>query len=184
MPDDNWIRALKKHNRERPPWDLSTSIVGGGRELAQQSLGPRAKEDPERFARLALRFTSDTPADAMNEILHNSEGALDVDLLTELCEHADHTYGSEVGRWVCSAIRRSDKFNRRLVALIYACSRDPDPESNSARITTSDGRDLLLEGLNSTRGEAALAVGKVLFTGSDHLNALLPIVESLALGGC
>ena len=186
MSDDNWIQALKQHSRDRTTWDSTDLPVGGARELANQSLGPRAKEDPERFARLALRFDDDIPPDAMNEILQNVEGAIDVDLLTELCEHAHRTYGPAVGRGVCSAIRRAETVNPRLVALICTYSQDTNPEYEEARIRASNGQyyldgDLFLACSSSTRGEAALAAAKVLFSGNDHLGTLLPVVEDLAL---
>ena len=186
MSDDNWIQALKRHSRDRTTWDATDSPVGGARELANQSLAPRTKEDPERFARLALRFDDEIPPDAMNEILQNVEGAIDVDLLTELCEHASRTYGPAVGRWICSAIHRAETVNSGLVALICTYSQDTNPEHEEARTRASTGQyyldgDLFLAGANSTRGEAALAAAKVLFSGNDHLDTLLPVVEGLAL---
>ena len=186
MSDDNWIQALKRHSRDRTTWDPTDTPVGGARELANQSLGPRAKEDPERFTRLALRFDDDIPPDAMNEILQNVQGGIDIDLLTELCEHASRTYGPAVGRWICSAIHRAETANPRLVALICTYSQDINPEHEEARTRASNGQyyldgDLFLAGANSTRGEAALAVAKVLFSGNDHLDTLLPVVEALAL---
>ena len=114
----------------------------------------------------------------MNQILHNSEGALDADLLADLCEHAHRTYGSAVGRWVCSAIARPDTVNSRLVALICVYAQDTDPES--AVSDDYDG-DLLLAGINSTRGEAASAAARVFFSGNDHVEALLPTVSALTL---
>ena len=69
----------------------------------------------------------------MNEIIGNIEGAVDVDVLAEVCEHARDIFGDAVGRSVCSAIRRAGAVNSRLVALIRACSRDPDPDHELAR---------------------------------------------------
>ena len=158
----------------------------GCSRVSQPIAWSRAKEDPERFARLALGFDSEIPPDAMNEILQNVEGALDVELLTALCEHAHRIYGPAVGRWVCSAIHRAETVNPRLVALIRTYSQDTNPDYEEARTGASTGQyyldgDLFLAGSNSTRGEAALAAAKVLFSGNAHLDTLLPVVEALAL---
>ena len=184
MSDDHWLGALRKHTSEDPYW-IGDVAVGGAHQLASQSLGPRAKENPERFAKLALQFTDDIPTTAMNEVIRNVAGALDTDLLADLCEHAHNVYGPRVGPPVCSVISRAAEANPRLVALLNVYSNDPDPDHERARTKTDHGEysfrgDLLTAGLNSTRGQAALAVASVLFSGNSHLTALLPALEALA----
>lgn len=177
MSDDDWIRALKKYAGTETQWIAGDRPVGGETELARQ-VGTRAKEDPERFARLALRFTPGIPAEAMNQILQHTEGALGTGLLTDLCEHAHRTYGAPVGRWVRSTIARAKKPNSRLTHLICLYAQDADPSTSS-----QDGYngDLLLAGFNSTRGQAAHAAARMFFASDSHVEALLPTVSSLAV---
>lgn len=183
MSDDDWIGTLKEHNRDETNWDGSVPI-GGAIPLAQL-LGQRTKDDPERYAKLALRFTDDIHSETINQVLSNVKG-IDVDLLSELCEHAHSTYGQAVGRWVCRAIEEHATIvNSRVADFLVAYSRDPDPDQELARVQTNTGQyywngDLLAAGLNSTRGAAALAAATVLFRGRDHLDTLLPAVERLA----
>jgi len=182
MSDEDWIRALQKHDSEATNWKGDVP-VGGARELAGV-LGRRAKEDPERFAKLALEFTEAIPPAAINEVLRNVEGEINVETLSDLCEHASATYGESVGRWICSAVARSKEINERLVALVAAHACDTDPDYESARTAASGGQffyggDLLNAGLNSTRGEAALAVASILFAGPEHCDTLLASVEEL-----
>ena len=80
MSDEDWIRALEKHDREVTNWKGDVP-VGGARELAGV-LGRRAKEDPERFAKLALKFTKAIPPAAINEVLRNVEGAIELETLS------------------------------------------------------------------------------------------------------
>ena len=183
MSDDDWIRALRTHTGEQPDWDGAVP-VGGARELARV-LGQRAKDDPERFARLALRFDEGIPAVAMNEIIRNVEGNVGLDALTELCERAHRTYGSAVGQAVCSSIARARTANDRLVALLLSYAQDADPDHETARTKSPSGEyffrgDLFAAGLNSTRGQAVLAIASILFKGADHVDALRPVVEDLA----
>ena len=186
MSDDDWLRALKKHSGDETNW-AGDVPVGGARELARV-LGSQAKDQPERFSALALRFDEEIPTAAMNAIVDNVEGALDVDVLADLCEHARDIYGEEVGRSLCSAIESAGTVNSRLVALLGVCARDADPDNESARTEAQGGGffyggDLLTAGLNSTRGQAALAMASILFSGRDHLDELLPAVETLVDDG-
>ena len=182
MSDENWIRALRRHNEDRPYWEDHV-FVGGAVESAR-TLGRRAKDEPERYSMLALRFDQEIPSDAMEEVIRNVEGIVHIEVLTDLCRHAHNIYGSAVGRSVCSAIARAKRTNSRLVALLDVYGRDVDPDYEAARTAAPSGGvywagDLFTAGLNSTRGQAALAVGSVLFLGADHVDSLLPILEEL-----
>ena len=183
MSDDEWLHALRTHSGEQPDWSGRVPL-GGAHELARV-LGQRAKDDPERFARLALRFDEGIPTVAMSEIIRNVEGSVGLDALTELCERAHRIYGSAVGQAVCSSIARVGRPNDRLVALLRAYAQDADPDQETARTEAPGGEyvsrgDLFTAGLNSTRGQAALAVASTLFKGADHADPLRSVVEDLA----
>ena len=183
MSDDDWLSALQEFDRDETTWDGPVP-VGGARELARV-LGSRTKEDPKRFAKLALRFTKEVPATAMNETLHNVVGTIDLALLTELCQHAHDIYGADVSQSVCRVISDSDEVNSELVALIAFYSQDPDPQKETANTEAGESRvfiglDLFTAGLNSARGQAALAAASILFAGAHHTDTLLPLIEALA----
>ena len=182
MSDDDWIAALQRYNGDELRRD-GDRFVGGARQLASM-LGNRAKDDPERFSRIALRFDDDIPGAAMNAAIRNVEGHVGVDVLTDLCEHAHSVYGSQVGQAVCSAIGRAGVVNARLMALLTVYASDAGPEREEARTEafTGDylyGGDFLTAGLNSTRGQAALSAASLLFRSADHVNALMPTVDAL-----
>lgn len=163
---------------------MANEPIGGARELAQR-LGERAKEDPERFARLALQFGPDIPVVAMSQVIHNVAGAIDLELLTELCQHASYVYDQLVGRDICLATEATGAVSAPMVALLQKYSEASDPDHETARTPAGDeayfyGGDLFTAGLNSTRGGAARAIALILFAGDEHLNQLLPSVERLA----
>ncbi len=178
MSDENWLAALRKHASEKTDWSGDVP-VGGATQLAQV-LEQRAKEEPERFARLALRFNATVPATAGAHALRGAHAGIDLGLLTEVCEHLSALYGEDVGRDVCSAIEAADAVNDRLVALLDRYSMSTSPEREWARTNAGSGGDLFHAGLNCTRGGAALAAASVLFQGADHLARVLPVVERLA----
>jgi hypothetical protein len=179
------LRALVKHSEDRTVWHRGRVPVGGARELAQV-LGRRAKEDPERFAQLALRLGSDVPPVVIDNVISSIAGAVDLDVLTDVCEHASQLHGPAVGRAICSAIHRARGANTRLVALLEKYASDEDPDRESARTEAGSGQpyyggDLLTAGLNSTRGQAALDAASLLFAGDDYVDQLTPIVEALVV---
>ena len=182
MSDDDWLEALNTHTSKEPTWDGS-GLVGGAGELAR-TLGARAKDEPERFSTLALRFSDEIPAAGMAQIINNVEASVNADTLADLCEHAHETYGAAVGQTVCSAIRHAGAANCRLIALIGAYAHDTNPDQETARTAAGIGQvffdgDLFTAGLNSTRGQAALAAASVLFADTDQVDVLLPILEAL-----
>jgi len=184
MSDVNWLAALKKHSSDETDWADGTP-VGGARELAQV-LEQRAKEDPERFARLALRFDAAIPSTAGAHLLRGASVGIDLALLTEVCNHLSALYGEEVGRDICSAIQDADGTNAHLVALVARYSQSPDPDRELARTAAASSGgyyfagDLFTAGLNCTRGGAALAAASALFGTPPFVTELLPAVERLA----
>ena len=181
LSDDDWIHALQEHDHDEVNWSGPVP-VGGIRQLAGV-LGQRAKEDPERFSRLALRFTETIPVIAMERILDSVAGDVDVDGLAELCQHAHATYGLAVGQSVCSAISDSKKTHPTLVELVISYSQAPEEDHGLVLINGTPWYevDLLTPGINTTPGRAALAAASILFAGAEYVKDLQPVVQRLAL---
>ncbi|MFF8568662.1 hypothetical protein ACF06N_27325 [Streptomyces albidoflavus] len=168
MTNGQWLRALRKYDTEQTNWkgDLPT---GGARELASL-LGTMAERQPERFVRLALTFDETVPAPAIGAVINGVAGQADADSLLELCVHARHLVGTSVGRNVCRAIETAASKvvgHPALIDLLVSCADDPDPRIEADRTETGSGQephgeDLLTAGMNSTRGQAALAIGSLL----------------------
>lgn len=177
MSDEHWIGALRTHDAEEGRFDDDLRLIGGSGELAML-LGRYAEAEPERFARLALRFDASIPAPAIDNVVRSIAGKVEVDLLTDVCEHARDLYGSAVGRSICWAVGDGAAVGARLVALLAVCAEDPDPIGASS--AAGGGRDLLMAGMSCTRGAAAQAVARVLFVSGEHVDVLLPVVARLA----
>lgn len=183
MSDADWMRALRKYTSERTDW-RGDQPVGGARELAQM-LGRRAEKDPVRFTNLALGFGADVHPSAMDAVLHAVTSKLDGALLSELCEHAQRTFGSDVGRAICWAVRAASTISDRMARVVATYVDDPNPDREWARTPAGSGTNyygggLESAGLNCTRGQVAHTASIALFQSSDHLDVLLPVVRSLA----
>ena len=166
MSDDNWMRALKKHTSKQPTRE-GRKAVGGAFDLAQQ-LGRRAKEHPERFAELSLRFDDEIPSVAMNTILDNVSESVGSALLTKICDHAANTYGIDAAQAVCQAILQTKIGNPTTVRIITLYSQARDEQGSEEHPS------------DSAREWAALATASVLLSGPDHVDDLLPVIETLA----
>ncbi len=186
LHDDDWLRKLREHDSPRPKWDpTSDRHVGGARQLAQH-LGQHAENEPRRFAQLALRFDAQIPADAIDAVLGKVAKGIDADLLADLCQHARDVYGEDCGLSISRAIRDAETVDARLVGLLKDCAGDTDPDHESARTTAPGGQrywrgDLLTAGINSTRGQAACAIARVLSSGATHVDDLTGTIEALAM---
>ncbi|MFB7026279.1 MULTISPECIES: hypothetical protein [unclassified Streptomyces] len=187
MTDDQWLRALRKYDKEQTNWegDIPT---GGATELAS-ILRAVAGKEPQRFVRLALTFDETVPAPAFTAVIDGVAGKTDADVLLRLCSHARRLVGESFARTICRAIETaaSDVVGHAaLVDLLADCVDDPDPAVEAARSGAAPGRDpyggdLLTAGLNSTRGQAALAIG-ALFRASDTVaQGLIPLLGRLAV---
>ena len=68
MTDDQWLRAIAKYHSEDSRHFSREEFAGGAWQLSQQ-LKTRAEEEPERFARLSLRFPKDANPAYLERVL-------------------------------------------------------------------------------------------------------------------
>ncbi|HWU10101.1 MAG TPA: hypothetical protein VN520_27635 [Streptomyces sp.] len=187
MTDDQWLRALRKYAAEGVDWegDIPT---GGATELASM-LRAVAEQEPQRFVRLALTFDETVPAPAFAAVIDGGAGKTDADVLLRLCFHARRLVGESLARTICRAIETaaSDVVGHAaLVDLLADCVDAPDPAVEAARSGTGPGQDpyggdLLTAGLNSTRGQAALAIGALLRASDTAAQELIFLLGKLAV---
>ena len=188
MSDKDWMGALRKYTSEQIDW-RGDHAVGGAHELAQ-TLGHQAEQDPKRFAKLALRFDDDVNLRAMDAVIRAVAPTIEGGLLADLCEHAQRTYGPEVGQAICAAaqaaVQQGTQISERMAKLLAKYVDDPNPDREWARTESRSGDnqfggDIDMAGLNCTRGQVAHATAALLFESADHLDVLRPVVEALAV---
>ncbi|MET9493855.1 ATP-binding protein [Streptomyces sp. NPDC006552] len=187
MTDDQWLGALRKYAAEGINWEGDVP-TGGATELASM-LRAVAGQEPQRFVRLALIFDETVPAPAFAAVIDGVAGKVDADLLLRLCSHARHLVGKGLARTICQAIETaaSDVVGHAaLVGLLVDCVDHPDPAVEAARSGAEPGQDpyggdLLTAGLNSTRGQSALALGALLRASDTVTQGLVPLLGRLAV---
>jgi hypothetical protein len=196
MHDDDWLRAIARHNSPDRWWQSGPAhdpeLVGGANELATL-LGQHARQEPERFLTLALRFGPDTPAAHLCQVTEAVAGRTTTRRFTQLCTHAHRIAGSAVTRVICASIPKIDQFDQTdddLIKLVEQYARDDDPPAETGQASDTPAHhdsagqdpDLQIGGINTIRGAAALAIAHIVARESgQHLAVrLLPIISALA----
>lgn len=192
MNDDQWIRAMDKHNADRENW---RTLEGGARELSQV-LKEEVKKDPGRFCRLTLRIGQETHpayADAILMGLADTEAPVDDDLVFQAVRHIASLKNPANDRWLGWALRRHLKADvpaDLIGVIIERAVRSGDPEDEKLSLESDDEdadedeRDRLLErGINTARGQGAEFLGDLLVHDVDgsRTRLVVPNLDQLAV---
>ncbi len=196
MSDDQWLRAMRKHSRDRADWVTRT---GGARELSQV-LRSMTVADPGRLARLAVRIDAGThPAYGASLLLGLAEAEQydDPEAVFAAVRHFAGRGRPEQDRWLGPALRKYlDHVPLDLVEALLSRGLDSGEPSDDDDLSRADGgdaaRDLFTAGLNTVRGSAAESLGDLLAHDADGSRAALIVPElgrlaadpSLAVRAC
>ena len=169
MTDEQWMRAIRKYDGEYPD---RLDLRGGASELAHQLLKPATQNNPMRFARLALTFTSDVNpvySEAILMGLGNSTEPFETGLLAQVVHHLAELHdGGSVDRWLGWAFRQRLKDSLPLDVVELLLDRalhSPNPSGEHWRsgIERAGRHDAIYsEGINSARGTCAETLGDLL----------------------
>lgn len=190
MNDEQWLAAIAKYSTgER--WNR-IELVGDAEELARV-LEAEAKLDAERFARLALRFTTDTHpayANAIMRAVGDSEASIQPESVFRLLRHVDTLHRVENDGSLGDALRQllDSAIPDDVIEIILERARHSiDPEEEGWAPKEDDGedssdRDPWSRGMNTVRGRAAETLGDLVIHDADgHRSALLgPYLLELA----
>lgn len=176
MNDEQWLRAMAKYSGETSGPGL---FVGGARELANE-LRERTKEDPVRFARLALKIGDELNPVYLEQMLMGlgqTDQPVDPEPIFAAVEHAaTGAHRAEVERWIPFALGRvlETDVPERVIELVgeIALSGGTPRPGDPPPFTVPDDEDHRLggldsEGLNTARGGAALMLGNLLIYDLD-----------------
>lgn len=190
MSDDDWLRALAKHNADRE--DFRT-FRGGSHELSQV-LRSEVSKDPARFARLTLRLDAETnPAytEAILLGLGEAEALPEPEPIFAAMRHMASLQLSAIDRWLGWPIRRNylkDEVPSDIVSMIAGLAlKAEDPAEERWPHRETGGQESLDEaifanGMNTARGSLALTLGDLLVYDSDGSRTALvvPVLRRMA----
>lgn len=167
MTDEQWLRAVAKY----PSGDRSVSpegVRGGARQLAER-LGARTRDDPERFARLALRLPKDSNPVYLEAVLNGLRTtAVANELKLDVCRKAFAESSEPCGMSIVDVLLSLDgeppEEAMQILEELATEHEDPTTElwQEDAGGQPYYSGDPLEAGINSTRGRAAEAVADLI----------------------
>jgi hypothetical protein len=184
MTDAHWLRAITKYQTREHPTFRGDGAFGGSDELAS-TLGTLAKVDPTRFLHFALALPSTTPPTYTEHLIRNLSGEVDQLELIPLLRKFRADHPTKSGRATVSAINEyAQEITDELFNELLLLAEDGDPTREFAREKANSGYyfggDFVTAGINSTRGQVASTLARVIFADNSRLEASLPILKRLA----
>ena len=188
MTDDQWLRAIAKHNSDETNY---SNLTGGADELASV-LTQRTIADPARFVALGMRFDSETHPAYVNAIFHGLRVASDIApaAVFDYMRHVVSLGRPDHDRWLPEGLhgRLAEDVPEDIIELLLDRARranDPEEEAWQRTGWSGDrvyGGNPLSHGMNSARGAAALIIGDLLVHDADGSRTALiePHFQELA----
>lgn len=185
MTDDQWLKAIKRYDSERefPREDI---LKGGALELAR-TLEGFVKEEPERFARLSLKFPVGTHHYYIEHILSGLKETNDfTELKLEVCRKAYSESRNKCGKAIADLLGsiKESLPDDAVQMLKWLAIAHPDPETELWDEEVTDGKpyyggDILDHGINTTRGRAALAICDLISFHASYIDRFRATIKQL-----
>lgn len=202
MTDDHWIKAMKKYVGERER-NIDNIGKGGESELAQV-LKENARENKLRFALLCMKMDNDISASYFSAILegisHREDketkqsnqnkmnlSSLDLKTLMDVIKRIHSLPQKSCGESICRSIEKVSDFelSKDLFEIVsYYAIHDPNPKDEAWQTKASNGQyyysgDPYLNGINTTRGQTAITISKLVFSDPDRFSYFKDTIEKI-----
>ncbi len=181
MTDEQWLRAIAKHSSPGRCYQSEDPERGGAHELAGV-LEKCAKDEPERFAQLVLRFPRATHPCYLWRVLYalkSSPIAADLKLDAVRCAFREGTEASlRAGLDVLGEVQDA-RLPEDLIECIRIAARHSNPENAFLGEEWPTSSSMLNHGVNTVRGRAAEAMGDLIKSDERYLSDFSEALEEL-----
>jgi hypothetical protein len=166
MTDEQWLKAIAKHNSEEPKIDAEGFFKGGARQFAMVLKG-HVEKYPERFAALSLKIPVNANPIYLEQILCGLKGeTVPNELKIVVCRKAYQDSREECGSEIADVLGTVNNMlpDDCVKMLEWLATEHPDPEKELWQETAAGTDihyyrgDILNNGINTTRGRAAEAI--------------------------
>jgi hypothetical protein len=176
MSDRQWLGALAKYDSEERGHDFDDPTRGGALELARM-LEKFTKEEPERFANLALQFPQSTHPYYFSHVLRGlAESEIEFDLKLAVARRLfseDHRDCIQSVLKILGSAPGAD-LAEDAVDFIQRTAENPDPETDDGGFGC-----ILTNGINSVRGYVAEAIRSLIFEDAHYLTVFTGEIRRL-----
>ena len=184
MTDEQWLGAIAKYRAEWHVSPGSDGLKGGAWELARE-LEERGKEQPERFARLCLRFPAETNPVYLDRVLAAlTKAAIKTSLKIKVCRKAFVEASDSCARSIADVLGEiKDPLPSDAIAMLESlATKDEDPAEESVPSNQGSGEDsssnhIVFSGINSVRGRVAEAIRKLIVHDAANIERLRPTLD-------
>ena len=180
MTDAQWLAAIAKYDQDRT--DYSSDRVKGGAPVLARVLGDRAQDEPARFGRLSLRFSTQTNPVYLEHVLSALKGAaVATDLKLQVCRKGFAEFSTHCGRPIADVLGdiRAPLTEDAVRMLHWLAVEHEDPVSEAWQKDAGRGQpyyngDIYTNGLNTTRGRAAIAIHELIVGDVSYIDRFRP----------
>jgi hypothetical protein len=186
MTDDQWLRAIEKYRSDRSIVRSGDGLKGGAWALSQ-TLQSLVEQQPERFAKLALRFPADVNPAYLNRTLAGlKKSTIPNDLKLAVCRKAFAESRDGCGQSIADVLGASEDSlpDDAIQMLVSLATEHPDPDHEAWQTDTGGGRtyyngDIYANGINTTRGRAAEAIRDLVWRDAAYLSRVGDALERM-----
>ena len=186
MTDDQWLRAIAKYRSEDRRHFSAEGVTGGAWQLAQV-LERRAGEEPDRFARLGLRFPVDVNPVYLERTLAGLKStAAASDLKLQVCGKAFAESRGHCGQSIADVLGSiEDPLPDDAIEMLHwLATKHDDPAAELWQQDAGGGQmyyggDIHGAGINTTRGRAAIAVWDLILRDAAYVERFRPTLDQL-----
>ena len=186
MTDEQWLKAIKRYDSEIEPFG-EDPLKGSALELARMLQGFVTRE-PERFARLSLRFPSGTHpfyTTCMLYGLKETEGLTKLKL--KVCRKVYSESRAKCGKEIADLLGSIEESlpDDAVQMLNWLATEHPEPQKElwnekATGGTPYYGGDVLNAGINTTRGRAAEAIRDLIIRDATYVERFRTTIEKLS----
>ena len=186
MTDDQWLRAIMKYRSDDRMHFSLGGVTGGALQLAEL-LERRATEEPERFARLSLKFPVDAnPVYLERALAALRRAAVTSDLKLRVCRKAFEESRGHCGQSIADVIGSIEDLlpSDAVEMLHWLATEHDDPAKEAWQEDAGGGQmyyngDIHTNGINTTRGRAVLAVWDLILRDAVYVEWFRPTLDRM-----
>ncbi|MGP1665665.1 MAG: hypothetical protein ACTS5I_07105, partial [Rhodanobacter sp.] len=176
MSDGQWLSAIAKYPSEERPHHWDNPEKGGAWQLAGM-LREFVRSEPERFARLSLRFPADANPAYIERTLDGLKGsAVSTELKLAVCRKAYVESRVACGQAIADLLGNIEEPlpDDAVQVLDWLAAEHPDPDKELWSVDATAGKpyyggDILTHGINTTRGRAAEAIRDLILIDAGYI---------------
>jgi hypothetical protein len=188
MTDDQWLRAIEKYRSGERFHRDADGLKGGAWQLSQ-TLETLVVEQPERFAKLALRFPADAnPAYLRGTLAGLKKSIIPNELRIAVCRKAFTDAREACGQAIADVVGASEDMlpDDVIKMLTWLATEHPNPDHEGWQTDAGGGRmyyngDIYGNGINTTRGRAAEAMRDLIWRDAAYIPRLRDALERMVL---